>query len=96
VAVLWVEGGEVFDAKVPLGQGVAVGQSIEQWPRQFGRPDCLPGYAPYKPGRFEYLWEASYFACTENNTCGGAYRMELQIDAVGKVVRVTWSFAPGP
>lgn len=94
--VLWIDGGEVFDAKVSLGHGVGVGQSIEQWERRFGRPDCLPDYAPFKPARFEYLWEAKYFACTEDETypCAGNYRVELHIDASGKVARMTWSLAP--
>ena len=94
--MLWIAGGEVFDAKVPLGHSVRVGQSIEQWESRFGRPDCLPGYAPFKPGRFEYLWEARYFACTEDKTypCAGAYQVELHLDAAGKVARMTWSIAP--
>ena len=93
--VLWIDGGEVLDAKVSLGHGVRVGQSIEQWERRFGRPDCLPGYAPFKPGRFEYRWEASYFACTEDKTypCAGAYEVELHIDTSGRVMRMTWSRA---
>ena len=44
--VLWITEGEVHDAKVSLGHVVRVGQSIEQWERQFGRPTCRPEQVP--------------------------------------------------
>jgi len=37
---LTIARGEVTDARVSLSHGVAVGQPIEQWERQFGRPQC--------------------------------------------------------
>jgi len=92
--VLWIDGGEVLDAKVSLGHGVGVGQSIEQWERQFGRPTCRPEQVPpFRRERFAYEWEASYFACTEDKTypCAGAYEVELHIDGSGRVTRMTWS-----
>ena len=95
--MLWIASGEVFDAKVPLGHSVRVGQSVEQWESRFGRPDCRPEQVPpFRRERFAYEWEARYFACTEDKTypCAGAYQVELHIDASGKVVRMTWSIAP--
>ena len=91
--VLWIESGEFFDAKISLDHAVGVGQSIEQWERQFGRPQCRMDEEPPLRRHFQYEWEASYFACTEDKTyrCQGAYQMELYIDASGKVVRMTWS-----
>jgi len=88
--------GEVFDAKVSVGHGVRVGQSIEQWERQFGRPTCRPEQvSPFGRERFAYEWEASYFACNEDKAypCAGAYEVELHIDGSGTVTRMTWSLA---
>ena len=55
---------------------------------------CREGVPPFSRDRLAYEWEASYFACTEDKTCAGAYQVELYIDASGKVVRMTWSLAP--
>ena len=93
---VWIQGGEVFDAKVSVGHGVRVGQSIEQWERQFGRPTCRPEQvSPFGRERFAYEWEASYFACNEDKAypCAGAYEVELHIDGSGTVTRMTWSLA---
>jgi len=92
--VLLIDEGEVLDAKVSLGHGVGVGQSIERWERQFGRPGCHSQEEP--PFRhFAYRWEASYFACSEDKTygCAGAYEMKLYIDTSGRVMRMKWSRA---
>jgi hypothetical protein len=93
---VWIEDGEVFDAKVSFGHGVRVGQSIERWARQFGRPECRDGVPPFSQDRLAYQWESNYFACTEDKAyrCAGAYQVELYLDASGEVRRMTWSHAP--
>jgi hypothetical protein len=50
---------------------------------------------PFARERFAYEWEASYFACTEDKaySCAGAYEVELHIDGLGRVTRMTWSQA---
>jgi hypothetical protein len=82
---LWIETGEAFEARAPLGHGVRVGQSIDEWARRLGRPACpQPSIRGDKPNVFSYEWEASYFADP------GAYRMKLEIDHSGVVTRVRW------
>lgn len=83
---LWMQGGEAFEAQVPLGRDVRVGQSIEEWARRLGRPECpQPGVrGGDKPNVFSYEWQASYFDGP------GAYKMNVEIDYSGAVTRVTW------
>lgn len=80
---LSISEGDVYDAGIVLGSGVGVGQPIDQWERQFGRPRCtvaeMSELSQYN-GRhaFEYGWE---------DRVG---EMRIITDASGKVVRVTW------
>lgn len=80
-----LEEGEIFDANVPLRHGVRIGQSVDRWARQFGRPNCSQGHPVYDG---EY-----YFACGKNKdvSCVATYRIELFLDASGKVQRMRWS-----
>jgi hypothetical protein len=75
--------GEVFDPKVELGADVAVGQSIEQWEKAFGRPDCDRGFLQYE------WWSSSLSGCGDH-PCQEYFRMDISIDASGRVVRVKW------
>ena len=65
---LWITGGEVSDARVSLSHGVAVGQSIEHWERQFGRPQC-------GSGRLEYEWEGNYVVGLDLDGLGQVLRV---------------------
>ncbi|HZR69101.1 MAG TPA: hypothetical protein VFB01_08590 [Burkholderiales bacterium] len=72
---------EVSDAKAPLGAGVGLGQSIDEWVPRFGRPFCggpevVAGVARYK---LEYEW-------------GGQQQLDVHVDASGKVVHVAWTY----
>ncbi len=90
--VLWIDQGEVFDASVPLLYGVRIGQSIGQWTRQFGRPNCNVGVPPHSQPHWVYGGEY-YFACGRDKkvSCVATYRIELYLDASGKVQRMKWS-----
>jgi hypothetical protein len=81
---LTVERGEVFDAKVALRHGVRVGQPIDLWVRQFGRPGCRNGHLVY---RGEHR-----FACGRDkaSTCVSTYRIELFLDGAGRVRLIAW------
>jgi hypothetical protein len=83
--VFQLDEGEAFDAKVPLRHGVRIGQSIDRWTRQFGRPNCSRGHPVYDG---EY-----YFACGKNKdvSCVATYQIELFVDGAGKVQRMKWS-----
>ena len=90
--VLWLDQGEIFDARVSLRYGVRVGQSIHQWARQFGRPNCNLGVPPHSQRHLVYDGQY-YFACGQdkNVSCVATYQIELYLDASGKVQRMRWS-----
>lgn len=75
---LWIQSGEAFQAQAPLGHGVRVGQSIDEWARRLGRPACppTPGMGGGKPNVFSYDLDS--------------HQMKLEIDYSGVVTRVTW------
>ena len=83
--VFWLEEGEVFDAKISLRYGVRVGQSINRWVQQFGRPNCSQRHPVYD-GQY-------YFACGRDLdfSCVATYQIELFLDGSGKVQRMRWS-----
>jgi hypothetical protein len=62
-----------------------VGQPIERWVRQFGRPNCGERHLVYDG--------EAYFACGENKDvpCVATYRIELFLDDSGRVRRMQWS-----
>jgi hypothetical protein len=89
-AVLWIRSVEVFDARVALLHGLRVGQSIDQWERELGRPEC----DELVSGRSSALsdsWTADYFACAPGESCREEnYNLALEIDAGGAVTKVIW------
>jgi hypothetical protein len=90
--VLWLEEGEIFDAKVSLQYGVRIGQSIDRWTRQFGQPDCRQGIPPHSQRHVEYAGQY-YFACGKDKDmpCVATYQIELYPDGAGRVQRIRWS-----
>jgi len=77
--------GEIVDATVPLRHGLRVGQPIERWVEQLGRPNCYHRHVIYEG---EY-----YFECGEGNSysCIATYQADLFVDNSGRVQRVKWS-----
>lgn len=78
--------GEVFDARVSLRYGVRVGQPIELWMRQFGRPITFCSEHLNYEGEY-------YFQCGKNNrmSCVATYLIQLFLDDSGKVQSMRWS-----
>jgi len=89
---LWIDEGEIFDATVSLRYGVRIGQSIQQWARQFGRPNCIQGVPPFSQRHLVYDGQY-YFACGKDKSvpCVATYQIELYLDGSGKVNSMRWS-----
>ena len=88
-----IEQGEIYDASISLRYGVRIGQPIDQWAKQFGRPSCREeGLVNGKEYRLNYSGE-HFFACGENKDmpCVSTYDIDLVLDASGKVQRIWWS-----
>jgi len=79
--LLWMESGEAFDEKLSLGHGVGLGQPIEQWERQFGRPNCGPAHSVV------YKWDV----CPTEDDCSLDFQVLLRLDTSGKVEHMEWS-----
>ncbi len=71
---------EVSDAKTPLGTGVGLGQSIDEWARQFGRPYCGGPVGMPPNVRYGLLFDLD-----------SLHMIDVHVDASGKIVHVTWS-----
>lgn len=88
---LFVEMGTVTGTHVPLLFGLYIGQPIDQWTQQFGKPVCNRQQSSDNK-EFSLLYDNTISVPCKIGTCVASYRIELLLDDSGKVKRLHWSY----
>jgi hypothetical protein len=90
---LSIEKGEIFGEEVSLLYGVRVGQPIDRWVQQFGRPKCGESQgANAKEYHLNYEPDEENFIPCDVGSCLVNYSIGLILDVSGKVKRMYWSY----
>lgn len=88
---LSIEMGTVTGTDVPLLFRLRIGQSIDRWIYQFGKPVCEHEQSSDNK-EFSLVYHKTISVPCKIGSCVATYRIELLLDGSGKVKRLHWSY----